>query len=75
MAGALTNSGSLSLDSYYHTSGSTLSIGGTLTNTGMLAIGNTSLASPSKVSATALTNLELDQSEQHLMAPTRRFST
>ena len=36
MAGALTNSGFLGLDNYYAGGGSTLSIGGALTNTGTL---------------------------------------
>jgi hypothetical protein len=56
--GSVTNSGSLGLDdSNYATGGSTLSIGGTLTNTGMLEIGNGhAMTAPDKVTAASLDN-------------------
>jgi hypothetical protein len=46
-SGPLTNSGFLSLDSFHELGGSTLSIGGALTNTDTLVIGNSSLLSSS----------------------------
>jgi hypothetical protein len=46
-SGPLTNSGFLSLDSFNTRGGSTLSIGGALTNADMLVIGNSSLLSSS----------------------------
>jgi hypothetical protein len=50
------NTRSLSVDGFGGEGGTTLNIGGTLTNSGALLIGNSALSSPSKVSATALTN-------------------
>jgi hypothetical protein len=53
--GALVNDGTVDLDFDFGDGGSSLTLAGALTNSGNLHIGNVAL-SPSKVSATALTN-------------------
>jgi len=54
--GALTNSGLLSLDTFWPDGGSTLSIAGALTNTGTLNIGNHFLTSSDSVTANSFVN-------------------
>ena len=54
--GALTNSGFLNLDYQDNGGGSTLSIGGALTNTNMLDIGNGVLSSSDSVTANSFVN-------------------
>jgi Hyphally regulated cell wall protein N-terminal len=55
--GSLTNSGFISLDyPYMGAGGSTLSIGGALTNTGTLNIGNSGLSSSDSVTANSFVN-------------------
>jgi hypothetical protein len=60
--GALSNSGSINLDSYYSAyygasgGGSSLTVGGVLTNTGTLTIGNSDLLGADTVTAAAIAN-------------------
>ena len=54
--GALTNSGFLFVDPYYSAGGSTLSIGGALTNTDELSIGDPNPSSSDSVSAKSFVN-------------------
>ncbi len=54
--GSVTNSGFLGVDWYYARSGSTLSIGGALTNTGILEIGNSQISSSDSVTAKSFVN-------------------
>ena len=53
---ALTNDGTLWVDEYGGDGGSTLTIGGKLTNSGVTVIGNGNLSASTTVKATALTN-------------------
>jgi hypothetical protein len=52
----LSNSSTFSVDSGSGTGSSTVSVGGTLSNTAILNIGNTNLSAPTTVTAAALTN-------------------
>jgi autotransporter passenger strand-loop-strand repeat protein len=54
--GNFVNLGTTSVDTYVTEGGSTLIVGGTLSNTNYLSIGNTSLTAPTTVSAGSLTN-------------------
>jgi hypothetical protein len=54
--GALVNNGNVYVDTNGFFGGSSLTVAGALTNAGLLDMGISSLASPSKVSATALSN-------------------
>jgi hypothetical protein len=54
--GALLDSGSIYLDFPGHTGGSTLSVGGAISNSGTLAVGNSLLSSSDAVTAESLVN-------------------
>ena len=54
--GALVNDGSVELDPNGHDGGSSLTVGGTLTNSGTLGIGNLALSASDEVTAASLDN-------------------
>jgi hypothetical protein len=54
--GSLVNDGNIRLDFNAGDGGSSLTVGGTLTNRGDLTIGNPSLSAPDKVTAASLDN-------------------
>ncbi len=54
--GSLVNGGTVELDNNYRSGGSNLTVAGTLTNTGLLEIGNRSLSSSDSVTANSFVN-------------------